>query len=319
MRTSLLRLVCQRLLIGLLLLLAVSVMIFIGTQVLPGDVASSILGQSATPTNLENLRAELGLDRPAVERYFDWLGGFATGDLGKSLANKQPVADLIGTRLANTLFLAIATAAICVPIAMLLGVISARYRDRWPDRLINVLSLSAISVPEFFVGYLLLLVFALELGWVSPLSMVRSGMGFFERLEAIALPIATLTFAVLAHIQRQTRAAVLNVMGAAYIETAELKGTRPIKIIVRHAMPNAVAPIINVVMLNLAYLVVGVVIVEVIFVYPGLGTLMVDAVGFRDVPVVQTCGLIFAATFILLNIIADVVGLVANPRLRHPK
>jgi peptide/nickel transport system permease protein len=319
MRTSLLRLVCQRLLMGAALLFAVSVLIFIGTQVLPGDVASSILGQSATPTNLANLRAELGLDQPAVERYFDWLGGFVTGDLGKSLANKQPVANLIGTRLANTIFLAVATAAIAVPIAMVLGVLSARYRDRWPDRAINVISLSAISFPEFFVGYLLMLVFALELGWVSPLSTVRSGMGLLDRLEAVALPIATLTFAILAHIQRQARAAVLNVMGSAYIETAELKGIRPIKIIVRHAMPNAVAPIINVIMLNLAYLVVGVVVVEVIFVYPGLGTLMVDAVGFRDVPVVQTTGLIFAATFILLNIVADVVGIVANPRLRHPK
>lgn len=319
MRTSLLRLVFQRLLMGVLLLLAVSVLIFVGTQVLPGDVASSILGQQATPQNLANLRAELGLDRPAIERYFDWLGGFVTGDLGKSLANKQPVAKLISARLENTLFLAGATAAICVPLAMLLGVISARYRDRWPDRVINVLSLSAISFPEFFVGYLLLLVFALELGWVAPLSTVRAGMGFLERLEAIALPIATLTFAILAHIQRQTRAAVLNVMGSAYIETAELKGIRPINIIVRHAMPNAVAPIINVIMINLAYLVVGVVVVEVIFVYPGLGTLMVDSVGFRDVPVVQTCGLIFAATYILMNIVADVVGLIANPRLRHPK
>jgi peptide/nickel transport system permease protein len=319
MRTSLLRLVGQRLLMGVLLLLAVSVLIFVGTQVLPGDVASSILGQQATEQNLANLRAELGLDRPAVERYFDWLGGFATGDLGRSLANKQPVIKLIGTRLENTLFLAAATAAIAVPLALLLGVISARYRDRWPDRAINIFSLSAISFPEFFVGYLLMLVFALELAWVSPLSTVRPGMDLFQRMEAIALPIATLTFAVLAHMQRQTRAAVLNVMGSAYIETAELKGIRPINIIVRHAMPNAVAPIINVVMLNLAYLVVGVVVVEVIFVYPGLGTLMVDAVGFRDVPVVQTTGLIFAATFILLNIVADVVGLVANPRLRHPK
>ena len=162
-------------------------------------------------------------------------------------------------------------------------------------------------------------VFALELGWVSPLSTVRSGMSFFDRLEAIALPIATLTFAVLAHIQRQTRAAVLNVMGSAYIETAELKGIRPIKIIVRHAMPNAVAPIINVVMLNLAYLVVGVVVVEVVFVYPGMGQLMVDHVAKRDVPVVQTCGMIFAATYILLNMTADILSILANPRLRHPK
>jgi len=161
MRTSLLRLVTQRLLMGLLLLLAVSVLIFVGTQVLPGDVASSILGQSATPTNLANLRAELGLDRPAVDRYFEWLGGFVTGDLGRSLANKQPVANLIGARLENTIFLAVATAAIAVPIAMVLGAVSACYRDRWPDRVINVFSLSAISFAALFVGYFLILVFVL--------------------------------------------------------------------------------------------------------------------------------------------------------------
>ncbi len=311
--------IAQRLALGGLLLLAVSVLIFVGTQILPGDVAQAILGQSATPENLANLRRELGLDQSAVTRYFQWLGGALTGDFGNALANGQPVMSLIGQRLGNTLFLAGITAAVAVPLAILLGVISARYKDRWPDRVINVFSLSAISFPEFFVGYLLILVFALELAWLPPLSVVRTGMSFGDKLIAAALPCATLTFAVLAHMQRMTRAAIINVLGSAYIETAELKGTRPIYVILRHAFPNAIAPIVNVVMLNLAYLVVGVVVVEVVFVYPGLGTLMVDNVSYRDVPVVQACGLLFAATYISLNIVADIVAIVANPRLRHPK
>ena len=319
MPTPLLRLVAQRVLLGLLLLLAVSVLIFVGTQILPGDVAQAILGQSATPQNLQNLRLELGLDKSAVERYFLWLGDAVQGDFGNALANKRPVADLIGQRLDNTLFLAGVTGAIAVPLAIILGLVSVRYKDRWPDRVINIFTLSAISFPEFFVGYLLMLVFALELQWVQPLSAIRPGMSFGDKLAATILPCATLTFAVLAHMQRMTRAAILNVFGSAYIETAELKGLRQITIIWRHAFPNAIAPIVNVVMLNLAYLVVGVVVVEVVFVYPGLGTLMVDNVGYRDVPVVQACGLLFAATYIVLNIVADVVGLVANPRLRHPK
>lgn len=319
MPTPLLRLVAQRLAMGLLLLLAVSVLIFVGTQILPGDVAQAILGQSATPQNLENLRLELGLDRPPVERYFDWLGGVLQGDFGQSLSNKRPVDVVIGQRLENTLFLAGVTAAVAVPLAIILGLVSVRYKDRWADRAINIFTLSAISFPEFFVGYLLMLVFALELAWISPLSTIRPGMSLWEMLSATALPCATLTFAVLAHMQRMTRAAILNVLGSAYVETAELKGLRQITIIVRHALPNAIAPIVTVVMLNLAYLVVGVVVVEVVFVYPGLGTLMVDSVGFRDVPVVQACGLLFAATYIGLNIVADVIGVVANPRLRHPK
>ncbi len=319
MPTPLLRLVAQRVLLGVALLFAVSILIFIGTQILPGDVAQAILGQSATPQNLQNLRIELGLDQPAIVRYFDWLSGAITGDFGNALANKRPVAELIGQRLDNTLFLAGVTGAVAVPLAIILGLVSVRYKDRWPDRVINIFTLSAISFPEFFVGYLLMLIFALELHWLQPLSAIRPGMSFGDKLAATALPCVTLTFAVLAHMQRMTRAAILNVFGSAYIETAELKGLRPITIIWRHAFPNAIAPIVNVVMLNLAYLVVGVVVVEVVFVYPGLGTLMVDNVGYRDVPVVQACGLLFAATYILLNIIADVIGLVANPRLRHPK
>lgn len=319
MPLPLLRLVAQRIALGFLLLIAVSILIFVGTQVLPGDVAQAVLGQQATKQALQNLRAEMGLDRPAVERYFAWLGGALTGDFGNALANKQPVMRMISQRLENTLFLAGVTAAIAVPLAILLGLISARYRDRWPDKVINIFSLSAISFPEFFVGYLLMMIFALELGWLPPISAIRPGMPFGDKLAAVALPCATLTFAVLAHMQRMTRAAIINVLDSAYIETAELKGIRPFKIIWRHAAPNAISPIINVVMLNLAYLIVGVVVVEVVFVYQGLGTLMVDNVAYRDVPVVQACGLLFAATYIALNIVADVVGIIANPRLRHPK
>ena len=174
-------------------------------------------------------------------------------------------------------------------------------------------------MPEFFIGYLLVYFFAVKLQWFPGISTVYDGMPFLERMKAIALPATALTLVVLAHMMRMTRAAILNVMQSAYIETAELKGLRPIEIIRRHAFPNAIAPIINVVMLNLAFLIVGVVVVEVIFVYPGMGQYLVDHVAKRDVPVVQAVGLIFAAVYIGLNIIADIAAIVANPRLRHPK
>ncbi|GIL00878.1 MAG: ABC transporter permease [Alphaproteobacteria bacterium] len=313
------RLIAQRIALGVLLLFAVSVLIFAGTQILPGDVAQSILGQSATPEAVANLREELGLNRPAVVRYFDWLGGILTGDLGRSLSNNRDIATAIGQRLGNTLFLAGVAAAVSVPLAIILGLIAVRYRNRWPDKMISAVTLASISLPEFFIGYLLIYLIAVQLGWFPSVSTVYDSMGFWERLSAVALPAATLTLVVLAHMMRMTRAAILNVMQSAYIETAELKGLSQFDIIRRHAFPNAVAPIVNVVMLNLAYLVVGVVVVEVIFVYPGMGQYLVDHVSKRDVPVVQACGLVFAAVYISLNIVADVVAIVSNPRLRHPK
>jgi len=311
--------VAQRIALGVLLLVAVSILIFAGTQILPGDVAQSILGQSATPEAVANLRAALGLDQPAYIRYFDWLGSALQGDLGTSLSNRQDIAGQIGKRLLNTLFLAGWAAAISVPLAIFLGLVAVRHRDGIIDRLISVTTLAAISLPEFFVGYLLTLFFSVTFKIVPNVSMVYDGMPFGNRMAAIALPCATLTLVVLAHMMRLTRAAILNVMSSAYVETAELKGLAPFKIIFRHAFPNAIAPVINVVLLNLAYLVVGVVVVEVIFVYPGLGQYMVDHVAKRDVPVVQACGLIFAATYIFLNVLADILVIIANPRLRHPK
>lgn len=313
------KLVAQRLALSLLLLLAASVLIFAGTQILPGDVAQSILGQAATPEALENLRRDLGLNDPAITRYFNWLLGAIQGDLGTALTNGLDIAESLESRLANTLFLAFWAALISVPLAITLGLLAVRYRDRWPDKLISGVTLASISVPEFLIGYLLMFYVGVQLQWFPSVATIYPGMSLGEQLNAIALPVMVLTLVVLAHMMRMTRAAILNVMQSAYIETAELKGLSGLQIIWRHAFPNAIAPIVNVVMLNLAYLVVGVVVVEVVFVYPGMGQYLVDHVAKRDVPVVQACGLIFAAVYIGLNLIADLVSILANPRLRHPK
>jgi peptide/nickel transport system permease protein len=312
-------LLVQRLGLSVLLLVAVSVVIFLGIEALPGDFAQTYLGQSATPQAVANIRQELGLDQPAVSRYFEWLGGVVQGDFGNSWASGSSVTNQIGLRLGNTLFLAFWAALVSVPLAVSLGMLAVHFRNRWPDRLINVVSLAAISLPEFFVGYILILFIAVQGGWVTFPSTVYAGMSFGQRIEAIILPCATLVLVVLAHMMRMTRAAILNVMSSPYVETAELKGLDTLRIIARHAAPNAVAPIITVVALNLAYLVVGVVVVEVVFVYPGMGQYMVDAVTVRDLPVVQACGLIFAAVYILLNMSADILAILANPRLRHPR
>jgi peptide/nickel transport system permease protein len=282
-------------------------------------VAQSILGQSATPQAVANLREQLGLNDPAYVRYFRWLGGVLSGDLGTALTSGQNIASSIGPRLANTLFLAACAAVVAVPLAILLGLLAVRYRNGPIDKLISGLALASTSFPEFFVGYLLVYFFAVKWQVFPAISTVHEGMSLMERLQAVALPATALTLVVLAHMMRMTRAAILNVMQSAYIETAELKGLSPFDIIRKHAFPNAIAPVVNVVMLNLAYLIVGVVVVEVIFVYPGMGQYLVDHVAKRDVPVVQAVGLIFAAVYITLNIIADIAAIVANPRLRHPK
>ncbi|RUV62617.1 ABC transporter permease [Mesorhizobium sp. M5C.F.Ca.IN.020.29.1.1] len=319
MSSPIVKLVAQRIALGILLLLAVSVLIFAGTQILPGDVAQAILGQSATPESLANLREQLGLNDPAFIRYFRWLAGVVTGDLGTAMSSGQDIATSIQGRLWNTLFLAFWAAVVAVPLAIILGLIAVRYRNGWVDKLISGLALASTSFPEFFIGYVLVYFFAVKYQIFPGISTVYDGMPFGERLQAIMLPAAALTLVVLAHMMRMTRAAILNVMQSAYVETAELKGLSAFSVIRRHAFPNAIAPIINVVMLNLAYLIVGVVVVEVIFVYPGMGQYLVDHVTKRDVPVVQAVGLIFAAVYISLNIIADIAAIVANPRLRHPK
>ena len=314
-----LSLVVQRIALGLIMLLAVSLVLFLGTEALPGDTAQQILGQSATPEALANLREKLGLDQPPLTRYFGWLWGVLHGDLGKALTNGVDISQAIGQRLGNTLFLAGCAAVISVPLAITLGLVAARFNGRWPDKLISGITLTTISLPEFVAAYFVIYLLTQVFPIFQPVAMVFPDMGFWEKLNAVALPVIVLVMVVLAHMMRMTRAAILNVMQSAYIETAELKGLSPMQVIWRHALPNAVAPIVSVVILNLAYLVVGVVVVEVVFSYNALGQYLVDHVTKRDLPVVQAVGLIFAAVYIGLNILADVISIVANPRLRHPK
>jgi peptide/nickel transport system permease protein len=316
---KILTMVAQRLGLGLLTLFVVSLIIFLGVELLPGDLAEAILGQGATPETVAAIRRELKLDLPAYQRYLEWLVGMLQGDLGRSLANQREISELIGGRLWNTLSLALLAAVISVPLAVTLGVMAALYRNGIFDRTVNVLTLSSISFPEFFVAYILILVLAVQTGLFPSISNISDDLGFWERVYRSALPAFTLTLVVVAHMMRMTRAAIINLLASPYIEMANLKGLTRSHIIIRHALPNALAPIINVIAINLAYLVVGVVIVEVVFVYPGLGQLLVDSVSKRDIPVVQASGLIFAAAYILLNLTADVLAIMTNPRLMHPR
>jgi peptide/nickel transport system permease protein len=316
---KLLKMIVQRLGLGLLTLFVISLIIFLGVELLPGDLAEAILGQAATPETVAAFRKELKLDLPAHERYIEWLFGFMQGDLGRSLANQREISELMGGRFLNTLFLAAMAAAISVPLALFLGILAALYRNTFYDRAVNVATLSSISFPEFFVAYIVILLLSVQLGWFPSLSNVSDGMSFWDRVYRCSLPAFTLTLVVVAHMMRMTRAAIINLLASPYIEMANLKGLPMSRIIVRHALPNALAPIINVIVLNLAYLVVGVVVVEVVFVYPGLGQLFVDSVIKRDIPVVQASAMVFAGTYILLNLTADVLSIVTNPRLMHPK
>jgi peptide/nickel transport system permease protein len=345
-----LKTVLQRLGLGLLTLLAVSVIIFSCLEFLPGGFAEAMLGQSATPETVSAFNKELGLDRPAVVRYFEWIGGAVVGDFGRSLAGAgggwgnakvRMVSEVIGPRLYNTFFLALMTAVIAVPIALALGLLCALYRNSWFDRIANGTTLTTIASPEFFVAYILAFLAvgnkngfanALPSGWgpyvqplvswipdFPPLATVSPTTLFGEHLWKAALPALTLTLVIIAHMMRMTRASVISLLASPYVEMAKLKGLTPSQVILRHALPNAWAPIATVIAFNLAYLVVGVVVVEVVFTYPGIGQLMVDSVSKRDMPVAQACALIFAATYITLNLLADVVAIVTNPRLLHPK
>lgn len=311
-------LVLKRLLSGLATLLIVSAMVFAGTELLPGDVAEAILGQQATPEAVAAIRRELDLDRPAPVRYLDWLSGCLRGDFGRSLANGREIGELVSGRLGRSLTLAAVAALIAIPLAVGLGLVAALYEDRLTDKGISAATLAFVSMPEFLVGYMLLYVFAVKLGWLPALSRFTDAMSPWDKLHALVLPCTTLALVVSAHTMRLTRTAVLSVMTRPYIEMAELKGATRRRIILRHALPNVLSTVLNIVLLTLAYLVVGVVVVEAVFSYSGMGKLMVDAVSKRDVPLVQACGLIFAGVYVTLNVGADVLAILANPRRRRP-
>jgi peptide/nickel transport system permease protein len=317
MNALVVKLLVQRVALALLSLLVVSVIVFAITAVLPGDAAQEQLGQDATPAAVAALRAQMGLDVPAAQRYAHWLVGLLRGDLGVSSTAQVPVAQLIGSRLPNSLLLAAVTALFSVPIALTLGIAAAVWRGSWFDRAASTGAVAVVSVPEFLVATLAVLLFAVKLRWLPALSYVSDIESLVQLLRAFAMPVLTLCCVIVAQMMRMSRAAVIDQLEAPYIEMVRLKGASPLRIVLAHALPNAVGPIANAVALSLSYLLGGVIIVETIFNYPGVAKLMVDGVTQRDMPLVQACAMLFCAGYLILVTTADIVGIVSNPRLRH--
>jgi peptide/nickel transport system permease protein len=317
MNAQIVSLVLGRLGVAVITLLIVSLVVFATTQMLPGDVAQILLGQAATPEAVAGLRTAMHLDQPAIVRYAQWLLGLLHGDLGHSYANDRAVASLIGWRLLNTLKLAAITAAVAVPLALTLGITSAMYRGSLYDRVITAAIVAVISVPEFLIATLAVLVFAVWLRWLPALSLARDVHSMNDFLRAFAMPVITLCCVICAQMIRMTRAAVSDALQMPYVEMALLKGASRARIVLRHALPNAIGPIANAVALSLSYLFGGVIIVETIFNYPGIAKLMVDAVSTRDLPLIQSCAMIFCLGYLVLTTLADVIAILSNPKLRH--
>ncbi|HEY0287754.1 MAG TPA: ABC transporter permease [Pseudomonas sp.] len=302
----------------MLTLLIVSLMVFFVTALLPGDAAQQSLGQFATPEQLAALRAQMGLERPPLLRYLVWLTGLLQGDLGMSLSSQMPISELIGSRLASSLMLAGATTLISVPLALLIGISSAMFRGGIFDRLLNVFTLSMVAIPEFLVATLAVFIFAVKLQWLSALTFAQDVNSPLAFIRAYALPVATLCCVIVAQMARMTRAALIDQLNKPYIEMARLKGVRPVRVILAHALPNAIGPIANAIAVSLSYLIGGAVIVETIFNYPGIAKLMVDGVGNRDMPLIQACAMMFCSAYLFLLILADICATLSNPRLRNP-
>ncbi|SPJ32538.1 ABC transporter permease [Kushneria phyllosphaerae] len=317
MRNTMPKLVLGRLSSSLLTLFLVSLVIFAITSLLPGDTAQQILGQFATPEQVAALRVELGLDQPALLRYWHWLSGFATGDLGMSASNGMAVSQLMNDRLPNSLLLAAITTAISVPVALLMGLVAAMRRGGNVDRVLNIVTLSMVAVPEFLVATIAVLIFAVHLGWLPALSYVSTVDNLGDFVRIYAMPVLTLCCVLIAQMARMTRAALIDQLDSAYIEMARLKGVPPMRRVLRHALPNAVGPIANAVALSLSYLLGGVIIVETIFNYPGIASLMVDAVSNRDLALVQACAMLFCGAYLILVMVADLCAILSNPRLRN--
>ena len=318
------RALLARLGISLVTLWVVSVLIFIGTNLLPGDVAQIILGQMATPENTAVLREKLGLDKHPVEQYLVWLSNVAMGDLGISKAGLgaglgTPIVEMLGPRIDNTAMLTVLVGIIAIPISVAIGLLAAMHPGTRLDRTITFSTLNIISIPDFLIATILVLVFAVSLGWLPSIVYLRGDESGWVLMKTIAMPLMTLVILSSSQIIRMTRATVLNVMSSPYVEMAILKGVPRRRIILRHALFNAIGPIVNVIALNLAWLVGGVVVVEQIFSYPGLAKLMIEAVQMRDMPLVQACAMIFCAVYVVLIFIADMATILSNPRLRHPK
>ena len=283
---------------------------------MPGDTATAILGQRATPETLAALRERLGLNEPVWSRYVDWITGFARGDLGISPISNAPVWELIRPLIANTVVLAIATIVLLVPLAVLFGALSAILRDRFFDQATAAATLALISVPEFVVGNLLVLAFAVGLPLLPAVSILDPARSAFLQPSLLVLPVLTLLAAAVAQTIRMVRATLIDVLHSDFVEMARMKGVKERNVILRHALPNALAPTIQVIVLNVAWLLGGVVIVEAVFQYPGIGAAMVRSVANRDLPSVQAIGMFITGSFVILNLVADLIVIVLNPRLR---
>jgi peptide/nickel transport system permease protein len=310
------RLVAHRFALGMLTLVFVSIIVFVTVEALPGDACTASLGRMAKGKRLENCRKALGLERPALERYADWTLGALQGDFGNSLLRKKPINEIIGIRLRNTLILGVTATLIGVPIAILLGIIAGLWRDRPPDLWVSTIAICAMTVPEFVSATLLILVFSVWLGWLPGIVTTPPNAPIFEFLPDIVLPIISLALVMTAHILRMVRTSVINVMGSDYVQMARLKGVPYWRMVFVHVLPNALLPTINLVALTIAWLLGGVVVIEVVFNYPGLGRLTIDAISDRDLPLVQAIAMVLAAIYIGLNLFADLLTLLANPRLR---
>lgn len=309
-------LIASRLVISVITLLIVSVAVFFATTMLPGDTATILLGQAATPEAVAGLRKAMHLDEPAVLRFLYWAGGLLSGDLGTSYANDMPIADLIAGRFVSSMKLAGITALVSVPLALTLGITAAMLKGSLYDRAVTVLTIGIISVPEFMIATSAVLFFAVYLQWLPAISFANETVTWSDVFRVYAMPVITLTFGVASQMIRMTRAAVVETLNTPYAEMALLKGASRGRVVLRHALPNAVGPIVNAVALSLSNLVGGVIIVETIFNYPGIAKLMVDAVATRDLPLIQSCAMVFCVGYLILITAADVIAILANPRLR---
>jgi peptide/nickel transport system permease protein len=311
------RFLLRRILLGLLTLLLVSIVVFAATQALPGNAARAILGRNATPARLAALTRELHLDRSVFSQYFSWLGGIVRGHFGVSAATQAPVSHLISGRILDTGFLVLVSGIVAIPLSIALGVLMAVRRDRPTDHILSVTTLALAALPEFVIGIGLVLLFATNVTHVLPaVSIIPPGEHAWSVPKAIILPAATLIIAVTPYISRIMRASMVEVLESDYVTMARLKGLPNRTVIWRHAVPNAIVPAIQVSALQLAYMAGGVVVVETVFGFPGIGSALVDAVGNRDIPEVQALAIIIAAVYVLVNLIADVLTIVVTPRLR---
>ncbi|MFL5952877.1 MAG: ABC transporter permease [Gaiellaceae bacterium] len=310
--------ILRRVMLGLLTLLLVSLVVFAATQALPSDPARAILGRTSTPESLATLRKQLDLNHSATYQYTHWLGRFVTGNLGKSLAARgEPVTSVLGTRLENSAFLVLLAAIFSVPLSILLGVIAARRRDSPVDHSLSLLVLALAALPEFVVGIVLVLLFGTSVfHWLPAVSLIPPGDAPWQHLKELVLPTVTLVLAVSPYIARIMRASMVEVLESDFVEMARLKGMPERHVLWRHAVPNAIAPAIQVIALNLAYLAGGIVVVEFVFAYPGIGSAFVDAVANRDLPIVQALAVLIAAAYVVFNLLADIATILVSPRLR---